>query len=699
MSQATLKALRSTLPASASVAIQTERHQQLAQQLHQHEYRYHVLDDPVMSDADYDRLYRQLVELESLRPSLVHAGSPTQRVGASPRKNVRTVEHQTPMMSLDNAFNREDLEEFVRRVHEGLAEGQSVSFCVEPKLDGGSVEILYREGRLVGGSTRGDGRSGEDISGNLRTIRTLPLQIDFQGPLSFRAEVVIYRRDLEAINLKREASGEAPFANPRNAASGSLRMLDPAVVSQRQLRAHIYDVVEGESLAETHGDVMAALAELQLPIAASLKLCDSVDEIVTAIAEIESLRTDYRYEIDGAVIKVNNLQQRLFLGATAKFPRWATAYKFGAERAETQLLDIQIQVGRTGTLTPVAYLEPVQLAGTTVSRASLHNQQIIDSLQIHVGDRVSIEKAGEIIPQVVCVVQDKNSQPDSAIPVFQMPKACPICSSKVEQRANEVALRCSNPQCPAIVKGAILHFSRRFAMDVDHLGVALIQQLVEESLINDVSDLYDLTHESVLALDRMGEKSAANLIQAIEDSLRQPFDRLLTGLGIDHIGLVAARQLAAQVGSLRALLQLSQSELETSIGDIPGFGPKMVESLVRYLFDPEARGLLIKLELRGVSTELVEQKAVSGALSGSSFCVTGIFSRTRDTLHAEIKAVGGEVHATVKKTTSYLVAGEKVGKSKLDKARKFKIPVLSESELAEYVLQGIPQTPEVPKDD
>ncbi len=670
-------------------------HLRLVTELQHHDYRYYVLDDPILSDRDYDALYARLRELEALEPGLIHPRSPTQRVGGGPREGIATVEHAAPMMSLDNTYSLEDLTDFVRRVREGLSDRDVVEFTVEPKLDGGSVEILYRDGDLVGGSTRGDGRSGEDISVNLRTLRSLPLHIAYAGPLSLRAEVVIYRRDLEVMNTERAQAGEAPFANPRNAATGSLRMLDPKIVARRRLRAHIYDVVEGSELAATHAEAMLRLSELRLPTSSLPRLCRDVDELAAAIAEIEAGRADYPYEIDGAVIKVNSFSQRAILGATAKFPRWAIAYKFGAERAHTELLDIQVQVGRTGALTPVAVLRPAPLAGTTVSRASLHNQQIIDALDVRIGDEVAVEKAGEIIPQVVARVAKGKKR--SKTP-FQMPSQCPACNGPVQQRDEEVALRCINPVCPAVVQGSIVHFSRRYAMDIDHLGIALVQQLVERELVKDIADLYDLEHAQLAGLQRMAKKSAQNVIEAIEASRNQSFDRLLTGLGIEHVGLVAARQLAEQARSLEELLRWSREETIERLSEVSGFGPKMAASVADYLFDPERRAVLEKLRAHGVSQPMKSEEAVDGPLSGATFCVTGIFSRKREDLHADIRSQGGEVHDAVKKTTQFLVAGEKVGKSKLDKARKFGTRVLSEAELTAFVATGeVPEPP--PKED
>jgi DNA ligase (NAD+) len=558
---------------------------------------------------------------------------------------------------------------------------------VEPKLDGASVEILYRHGKLVGGSTRGDGTTGEDITTNLRTMRSLPLTIAYEGPLTLRAEVVIFRRDLERINEERVAEGDAPFANPRNAASGSLRMLDPRVVAKRGLRAFVWQVVEGPELAPSHSKALDRLAELGLPTHRMHVRCTTPDEIKAAIDTLDAARRKdgkNPYETDGAVVKVDDFSQQAILGATAKFPRWAIAYKFGAERATTRVLGIEVGVGRTGTLTPVANLEPVELAGTVVSRASLHNEQIVGQLDVRIGDQVTIEKAGEIIPQVVSVHHTARSGGEAP---FRMPETCPSCGTKVERTPGEVAVRCPNPLCPDQVKGTIFHFSRRFAMDIDRLGESLIEQLVRRGIVKDVADLYDLTAEKLEALERMGKKSADNVIQSIAGSKERTLDRLLTGLGIEHVGQVAARQLAETAGSLQAMLSWKDEEVAEKVAGVSGFGPKMIESVRTFLADPKERALLEKLHERGVSRAQPKHETVDGPLSGLSFCVTGVLSRRREDVHADIRKAGGEVHDKVRKGTSFLVAGDKVGKSKLDGAKKFGAKVVGEAEL-EAMLRG-----------
>jgi DNA ligase (NAD+) len=667
-----------------------ERHRKLAEEIRAHDHRYYVLDDPLITDREYDALYAELRELEREHPELSTADSPTQRVGGTPRGELGTVPHVIPMMSLDNTYGRDDLAEFMRRVRQGLPAALEPSFCVEPKLDGGSIEVLYRDGKLHQGSTRGDGQSGDEITQNLRTIRALPLTIPYSGPITLRGEVVIYRRDLERINEARIKAGEAPFANPRNAASGSLRMLDARVVAQRPLRVLAWQVVEGAALADTHSGALDALAKLGLPTHRLHRVCHSFDEVWEAISAIDAARKDYPYETDGAVVKVDAFAQQAILGATAKFPRWAIAYKFGAERATTTVLSITVQVGRTGTLTPVANLEPVQLAGTVVSRASLHNADLIETLGVRVGDRVVIQKAGEIIPQVLSV--DHTARTDTA-PPFAMPRECPCCGTAVQKEEGQVAVFCPNPRCPDRMKAALLHYSRRFAMDVDNLGEALIAQLVQGGQVRDVADLYDLTADELVKLERMGKKSAENVVGSIAASRERTLDRLLTGLGIDHIGQVAARQLAEAARDLKTLLSWNDEQARAAISAISGFGPKMVESVAAYLQAPESRALLEKLLARGVSREQpVDVASSEGPLLGKSFCVTGVLSKKREDVHQDIRSAGGEVHDKVKKGTTYLVAGEKVGKAKLDSARKFGAQVIDEPGLNQLIAGEAPAT-------
>jgi DNA ligase (NAD+) len=662
-----------------------ERHAELVREIDAHNYRYYVLDDPVVSDADFDRLLRELRAIEEAHPDLATPDSPTRRVGGEARTSVVQVKHAVRMLSLDNSYTEEELLEFRRRVTDGLPEAEVPRFCIEPKLDGASVEVIYEHGRLVQASTRGDGETGEDITQNARTIRSVPLTVAHKGKLTLRGEVVIYRRDLDALNADREAQGLEPFANPRNAAAGAVRMLDPREVARRPLRALFYQIVEGPDLHPTHHESLEWMEALGLPTHRRHVVVDW-GGVRPSIDAIDRAREEYPFETDGAVIKVDAYRQQGMLGMTSKFPKWALAYKFAAEQARTKLEDIVVQVGRTGTLTPVAVLAPVVLAGTTVSRATLHNADMIQALDVRVGDYIFIQKAGEVIPQVVGVDAAARTGDERT---FEMPLTCPSCGTPVVRAAGEAATRCPNRQCPEQIKQRIFYFARRFAMDVDHLGTALVDQLVERGIARDVAELYRLTPERIGELTRMGEKSAKNVYQSIERSKERTLDRLLCGLGIPQIGQVAARQLAEEAGTLQQMLAWTEAEAREHVDAIRGFGPKMVDSVVAFLQDPEQRALMQKLVELGVGRPQPRHEvAAEGPLKGMTFCVTGVLTKKREDVHADIRAAGGEVHDGVKKNTTYLVAGEKTGKSKLDQAKKFGTKVVGEKELYELIAAG-----------
>jgi DNA ligase (NAD+) len=664
-----------------------ERHDRIAAEIEAHNYRYYVLDDPAVSDAAFDELLRKLRKLEAEHPELVTPDSPTMRVGGAPRSSVTHVKHVPRMLSLDNTYSLEELSEFFRRVGEGLKAGDSPHFCVEPKLDGASVEVVYEGGRLVQASTRGDGESGEDITANVRTIRSTPLRIRHAGRLTLRGEVLIYRRDLETLNRQREAEGLEPFANPRNAAAGAVRMLDPREVARRPLRALFYQLVEGDQMHRTHHESLEWLQAHGLPTHRRHVVVDA-GGVASAIDGIARGRAAYPFETDGAVVKVDDYRQQGVLGMTSKFPKWAIAYKFQAERARTKVLAIVVQVGRTGVLTPVVSLEPVELAGTTVSRASLHNADMIEALDLRIGDLVFIEKAGEVIPQVVDVDTAARTGHERT---FEMPARCPSCQTPVVRELRdsnrpelgiEAATRCPNRGCPEQVKQRIFYFARRFAMDIDHLGEALVEQLVDRSIVRDVADLYGLTAERISELERMGKKSAKNVRDSIQVSKSRTLDRLLCGLGIAQIGQVAAKQLAEECGSLETMLAWTPEQVREHVGGIHGFGPKMVDSVAAFLGDPEQRSLMRKLEALEVGRPQPRAEvARDGPLKGASLCVTGVLSKKREEVCADIRAAGGEVHESVKKTTTYLVAGDKTGKSKLEQAKKFGTKVISQEEL------------------
>ncbi|APR99313.1 NAD-dependent DNA ligase LigA [Pajaroellobacter abortibovis] len=678
----------------------TIRHTQLVLEIQAHDYRYYVLDDPIISDFAYDQLFQELVDLEKAHPELCTSDSPTQRVSGVPRDSVIKVQHANPMYSLDNSYSEKEISEFLKRALNRIGGQHPLSFCIEPKLDGASIEVIYEKGCLVEASTRGDGLIGEEITANVRTIRGLPCRISYKGRLTLRGEVILLRKWFKATNGKRLEEGLEPFANARNAAAGSIRMLDAREVRSRPLRLLLYQCVDGPSLHSSHSESLKWLQHLGFPVHTHY-VVSQAEDIFATVSSIQSRRDEYPFEIDGAVIKIDDYHQQSLLGHTSKFPRWAIAYKFQPERAYTLVQNIEVQVGRTGILTPVAVLSPVELAGTTVSRASLHNAAQITLLDIRIGDQVLIEKAGEVIPQVIKIEAHHRTGNEQR---FQMPTYCPSCGTPVKARprdeqrpekGDEVAIRCPNRSCPAQIKARIHYFTRRFAMDIDHLGNALIEQLVDRKIVRDVTDLYSLTKEQLLPLDQMGEKSVQNILEAIEKSRSRPLGSLLCGLGIPMIGQVASHQLAVEVRTLDNLLTWKPEQLREHVSGIPGFGPKMVESVMQFMTDHAEHMLLKKLHQKGISTpQPIPQVAEQGPLVGLSICLTGILSRSRESIAKEIRSKGGEVHDTVKKTTSYLVTGEKIGKLKLEKAKKWGIHLLTEKELIDKMnIEMVPEDP------
>ncbi|MBX3247200.1 MAG: NAD-dependent DNA ligase LigA [Myxococcales bacterium] len=645
-----------------------ERHRALCDEIARHAHAYYVLDLPTVSDAEYDALYRELLALEEAHPELVTPSSPSQRVGAAPREGFRKVERAVRMYSLDNAYSADDLREFDRRAREG-AGVDTIAYVAEPKIDGASIEVTYEDGRLVLASTRGDGAVGEDVTSNVRTIRAVPLEVSERRRMTLRGEIFIRPADLEAVNEMRRTAGEPEFANPRNAAAGSLRLLDARLTAERPLRAVFYDLVE--RYFETHHEMLAHLHAVGLPTHRRDTRCEGIDAVLEFIARFDSERHGLPFETDGVVVKVDELSLRDELGFTARFPRWATAWKYAAETGATVLRAITCDVGRTGALTPVAILDPVPLSGTTVSRASLHNLDQIASKDIRVGDTVILQKAGEIIPQVLSVVTE--ARPVETVP-WEPPTHCPACGEPVVREAGEAALRCVNARCPGRLEAGLWYFTRRGGMDIDRLGRSLIGQLVASKLVTDLADVFALPakRDQLVGLERMGEKSVQGIVDAIERARTgRTFDRLLTALGIPLVGSVAAKLVADRFGDLRRLLDASSEELR-ALESIDGIGAKMAESVARFLEDPDQRAMLEKMLALGVVARQPEKapKVEGGALAGLSFCVTGSFDQKREAIWELIEAAGGEVHKSVKKGTSYLLAGEKVGKNKTDDAAK-----------------------------
>ncbi len=646
---------------------------QLRREIEEHNYRYHVLDDPVISDSEFDALMRELIELERQYPELQSEDSPTRRVGGAPLPGFATLTHKIPMLGLDNAFALEELREFDRRLRR-LAGLSSIDYFCELKVDGLAVSLQYEEGLFVRGSTRGDGFTGEDITSNLRTIKQIPLRLPEAVTLEARGEVYINRADFEAMNEQRRQNGEPLFANPRNAAAGSLRQLDPRVTASRSLRIFLYGMGEHNLPLKTHAELLDYLERLRLPVNKNRALCRGIDEAWEFCLSWQDRRSELPYEIDGIVIKVNDLALQERLGNTARSPRWAIAFKYPPEEKRTKVIDIQVNVGRTGAITPVAILEPVFISGSTVQRASLHNEDIIAEKGVMIGDTVVIRKAGEIIPEVVRVLKEERTGEEKP---FRMPEKCPSCGAAVHRLPGEAARRCLNPSCPAQLVERIVHFASRRAMDIEGLGPAVAELLWREGLVRSVADLYYLEVSQLAPLERLAEKSASNLVAAIEKSKGHPLHRLLFGLGIRFVGEKAARLLAEHFLTLDKLRRAEREELTA----IPEIGPKIADAVYRFFREPETEELLEKLEKAGVNfSEPVAAAAAAAArtLEGKTFVFSGALERfTRDEAAELVRERGGKVASSVSRKTDYLVAGSEPG-SKLARARELGVEVIDE---------------------
>lgn len=652
----------------------------LREQLEHHNYRYYVLDQPEITDAQYDKLLQRLLKLEQLYPELVTPESPSQRVGGTPLKGFNTVKHRIPLMSLSNAFNAEELRDFDRRVRGGLGEGEAGSqpeYVVELKIDGLAVALTYQDGMFVTGATRGDGETGEEITQNLKTIKAIPLKLRKTMPaLEVRGEAFMPKKEFVRLNEERDMAGEAPFANPRNAAAGSLRQLDSRITAKRALNAFIYTLAlaEGARL-DTHKQALELLKELGFNVNPLVKVFANIEDVITYIAEWADKRHQLPYDTDGMVIKVNSLRQQELLGFTAKSPRWAIAYKFPAEQATTVVKDILVRVGRTGVVTPTAVFDPVLVAGSTVSRATLHNQDFISEKDLRIGDTVVIHKAGDIIPEVVEVLYEKRQGTEQP---YHIPDKCPECGSQVVRMSGEVALRCPNASCPALLREGLIHFASRDAMDIEGLGPAVISQLLEAGLVQDAAQLYSLRLEDVAGLDRMGQKSAHNLLKALEKSKQNTLAQLIFALGIRLVGNKAGKLLARHFKTLDKLMASDQEELQ-QIGEI---GPKMAESLVSFFAQPENVGLIEKLRLAGINME-EEVTETATPFAGMTFVLTGTLTTlTRKEAEDLITRLGGKASGSVSSKTNFVVAGESPG-SKYEKAVKLGIPIISEEQLLE----------------
>lgn len=659
----------------------------LRHQIRHHDYLYYVEARSEISDRKYDRLYADLKKLEEQFPDLVTPDSPTQRASGQPLKEFKSVRHTMPMMSLDNTYSVEELREFDNRVHKLLPDEQ-VEYVLEPKIDGVSIAVRFEDGKLAVGATRGDGTTGDDITANLKTIRAIPLQLHTKTPpkrLEVRGEAYMAVQDFKKLNAEREKASEPLFQNPRNTTAGSLKQLDPAIVAQRPLRAIFYAVAEGMEFKK-QSEALETLKKLGFPTHPYWWVCKDIEDVIARAGELQGLEANLPFEIDGAVVKVNDFDQWKRLGTTAKAPRYAIAYKYSHEQAQTKLKDITIQVGRTGTLTPVAELEPVFLAGSTIARATLHNEEEIKRKDIRIGDTVIIEKAGEVIPAVVGIVEKKRPRDAKPFDFHQhIHGKCPACGGPIARDPEFVAWRCENIACPAQLKRTIGHFAARGAMDIEGMGEVLVNQLVDNNLVHDVADLYSLTAQPLADLERMGGKSAANVVTAIAESRSRELWRLIHGLGILHVGEGAARKLAGHFHDLDALASASPEELQQA----EDVGPVMAQSIHDFFRNPRNQAVIEKLRKAGVK---MKEKAVPKALAGGPFAgktvvVTGTLAKlSRDEAKDALRKAGATVTDSLSKKTDFLVVGEDAG-SKLDKAQKLGVKTLTEQEFLKMLAQ------------
>jgi DNA ligase (NAD+) len=648
----------------------------LRRQLEHHEYLYYVLDKPEISDAEFDRLMRELRDIEEAHPEMRSPDSPTQRVGGQPREGFVKVPHSSPMLSLDNALNEQELRDFDGRVR-ALLKGEPYEYVAELKLDGLSMAAYFDGGRFKQAVTRGDGRVGEDVTENARTIRSLPLRIKKdvipEDRFEVRGEVVMQLRSFERLNEERERAGLSRFANPRNAAAGALRALDPSVTAARQLDYFTYFLLrEGRPMLPSHWQTLETLAAAGFKVNPHREKCKGLDELLAFIHEWETKREKLPYETDGVVAKIDSVEQQEKLGWTSKAPRWAIAFKYPARQESTVLENIEVQVGRTGTLTPVAHLRPVAVGGVTVSRATLHNEDEIARLDVQIGDTVVVERSGDVIPKVVRVAERANNRRP-----FRMPTVCPVCGGHVVREEGEAASRCVNTNCPARLRESLLHFASRGVMDIDGMGDALVDQLLSRGLVHNIADLYTLTVDQLLELERMGKKSASKVIQNIDNSRSQPLPRVLNGLGIPFVGERTAQILADHFGSLDAIAAASTETLQ----EANEVGPKVADSIMQFFAEERNRELIERLRTAGLRFTAPKVAKKKGPLTGMTFVLTGTLpTLTREDAKMRIETAGGKVAGSVSSKTSYVVAGEEAG-SKLDKARDLNVPVLDEAGL------------------
>lgn len=657
-----------------------KRVKELHNLLNQYGYEYYVLDNPSVPDAEYDALLNELISLEEQFPSLKTNDSPSQRIGGEILDMFSKVQHQRPMLSLGNAFNDADLRDFDRKVRAAI--GDDFSYVCELKIDGLAISLRYENGLFEQGATRGDGTTGEDITANLKTIRSIPLRLNQPVSIEVRGEAFMPKKSFEALNKIKDENGEEPFANPRNAAAGSLRQLDPRIAASRNLDIFLYAIGDvGQTGVQSHSEGLDLLDTLGFKTNKERKKCATIEDVLQYIEGWQEKRPHLPYEIDGIVIKVDGLAHQEKLGTTAKSPRWAIAYKFPAEEVMTKLLNIELNVGRTGVVTPTAVLEPVKVAGTTVKRASLHNEDLIREKDIRLGDMVVVKKAGDIIPEVVNVLVEKRTGEEEE---FLMPTHCPECNSELVRLEEEVALRCINPKCPAQIREGLIHFVSRNAMNIDGLGERVVSQLFSEKLIEDVADLYTLEFEQLIQLERMGEKSVNNLLQAIEVSKQNSLERLLFGLGIRHVGAKAAKTIAMEFKHMDQLVKATKEDL-TAINEI---GEKMADSIVTFFEQEEVLDLITELKTYGVNMEYtgplpVATEEADSAFTGKTIVLTGKLEQlSRNDAKDHIELLGGKITGSVSKKTDLVIAGEDAG-SKLTKAEQLGIEVWDEERLME----------------
>lgn len=658
-----------------------KRVDELHKLLNQYGYEYYVLDKPSVPDSEYDKRMQELIALETEFPQLKTPNSPTQRIGGEVLEGFQKVRHRIPMLSLANAFNEADLRDFDRRVRQTVGD---TAYVCELKIDGLAVSLRYENGVFVQGSTRGDGTVGEDITVNLRTVRSIPLQLTEKVTIEVRGEVFMPKKSFGKLNKEREENGEILFANPRNAAAGSLRQLDPKIAASRNLDVFLYAIGENHlELIERHSEGLNYLDRLGLKTNQERRLCSTIDDVLEYIKEWQEKRPDLPYEIDGIVVKVDRYDQQEKLGTTVKSPRWAIAYKFPAEEVMTKLIGIDLSVGRTGVVTPTGILEPVRVAGTTVQRASLHNEDLIKEKDIRIGDYVIVKKAGDIIPEVVRSVPEKRTGKENP---FAMPTHCPACGSELVRLEGEVALRCINPKCPAQIREGLIHFVSRNAMNIDGLGEKVITQLFQENLVADVADIYKLTKEQLIQLERMGEKSVQNLLTAIEASKENSLERLLFGLGIRHVGAKAAKILAQTYEHIDRLMEAKEEELQ-AITDI---GEKMANSIVTYFQAPEVKELIDELKSLGVNVTYKGERPqniadIESPVAGKTIVLTGkLTNLSRNEAKEKLEQLGATVTGSVSKKTDIVIAGADAG-SKLEKAQSLDIEIWSEEQFLEIL--------------